>query len=179
MSAELFRSLQIKTSKLVLENKKLKAEISRLKRAKKGTYIQLKCRGSGTPDRSTVQRRKLKVKSILTVINAELSKIGYRFDEIYILEKSDNQRDHFDFIIEYGEKKKYSAYHTALKCLYYKDLAGMSDKAYSIFRKGLALNSEISPLNRLKRLRKTYSIMLNATALSTGKFFQHEFCMTL
>jgi len=72
-------------------------------------------------------------------------------------------------------KKKYSAYHTALKCLYYKDLAGMSDKAYSIFRKGPALNSEISPLNRLKRLRKTYSIMLNATALSTGKFFNMNF----
>lgn len=171
MSAELFRKLQITNSRLVSVNKKLKAEISKLKKTKKGMYINITNRQqASTPDSKTIQRRKAKIKSILTVIDAELSKIGYKFDEIYILEKANYRLENSDFIVQYREKKRDSQYHTDLKCLYYKDLAGMSDKAYSIFRKGISLNSKISPLSRLKRLRKTYSIVLNATALSTGKF---------
>jgi len=70
-------------------------------------YINLTNRQqASTPDSKTIQRRKAKIKSILTVIDAELSKIGYKFDEIYILEKANYLLENSDFIVQYREKKK-------------------------------------------------------------------------
>jgi len=83
MSAELFRKLQIQNSKLVSVNKKLKAEISKLKKTKKGMYINITNRQqASTPDSKTIQRRKAKIKKAN-----------------YLLENS-------DFIVQYREKKK-------------------------------------------------------------------------
>ena len=175
MSFELaFKNLTLTQKRLVSENNKLKAKNIKLNRINKefkkelNEFKLVKRQKSLVPDRSTIHRRKANVKHMLALINTEISKIGYEFEQIYIRDKNLHQVNEY-FSIEYVDKRE-SRYHTALKCLYYKDLSGMSDRSYHIFRDGMALGSKIAPLCYLKRLRKTYSINLNAKSLSTGKF---------
>ncbi len=170
-----FRNINLKYTKLVLENNKLKAKILRLSRINKEAKKELaqfkltSRQQNHLPFRTTIAKRKGYIKRVLILINKELVKIGYAFDHIYIVEKNNENTAIEQFYVEYGDKRE-SQYHTALKCLYYKDLSGMSYRNYSIFRKGMALGSKIAPLHCLKRIRKTYSINLNAKRLSTGNF---------
>ncbi len=101
---------------------------------------------------SSINKRKSNVKKILVLINTELSKINYAIDHIYLKDKNDQGPISKDlgFSIEYVANRD-SQYHTALKCLYYKDLSGMSNRSYQTFRKGIALGPNISPLGYSKR----------------------------
>ncbi len=103
-------------------------------------------------------------------INNELSKINYALDHVYIKDKNYHNMDvDLSFLIEYlaSRESQESQYHTALKSLYFKDLVGMSDRNYEIFRKDMALGPKSSPLGYLHRIRKTYSINLDLNPLST------------
>jgi len=174
--------LILKNSKLDSENQKLKAKISRLNKINKEVKKELEeyklsnrhKTDMSTIHKSSINRKKSNVKRILVLINNQLSKINYAFDYVYIKETNEQgpepmNRD-LDFSIEYVANRE-SQYHTALKCLYYKDLSGMSDRCYQAFRKGMALGPRLSPLGYLKRIRTSYSINLDATPLSTGLFF--------
>jgi hypothetical protein len=173
-----FKNISLKNNRLTSENNKLKAKILRLGRINKEVKKELaqyvinvraSSRGQNlVPFRITVTKRKANIKRILILITKELVKIGFVFDNIVIIETSNQDIANDRFSIEYTDKRD-SQYHTALKCLYYKDLSGMSDRNYQIFRKGMALGSKIQPLHYLRRIRITSSINLNAKRLSTGK----------
>jgi len=85
-----------------------------------------------------------------------------------MIEKIDNRDSNHTFSIEY-ESSRDSQYNTALKCLYYKDLSGMNDKSYHVFRLGTGLVPKLSPISWLKRIRKRYGINIDVKPLSTGK----------
>ncbi len=63
-----------------------------------------------------------------------------------MIEKIDNRDSNHTFSIEY-ESCRDSQYHTALKCLYYKDLSGMNAKSYNVFRLGIGLGPKLSPIS--------------------------------
>jgi hypothetical protein len=174
--ALVLKNLTSKNKKLVSENQKLKQKITKLEQSNK--EIKKELNEFKLSDRyntkitnihkASINKRKANVKKILLLINNELSKINYAFDHVYIKDKNDHNMDvGLNFSIEYLACRE-SQYHTALKCLYFKDLAGMSDRNYKIFRKGMALGPKISPLGYLHRKRKTYSINLDLNPLSTG-----------
>lgn len=176
-----YKKLKAENSKLISKNLKLQNDIFKLKNIKNEIKKELDgykifhrknhSSNSSTIHRTTTLRRKEQTRQILNKINMELSKINYSFDQIYIIEKDTDSSDQVEnFLIEYVDKRD-SRYHTALKCLYYKDLCGISDSNYNKFRAGMALGSKLASLCSLKRIRKTYSMNLNIKQLSTGKYF--------
>ena len=175
-SKEVLDILNLKNTKLSQENSRLKYKISKLNQSNREVRKELnvfklssRFKSDNALHRVTIYRRKEQATRILTAINNELSKISYVIDQIFVADKDDPQRFQNNFSIEFIDRKN-SSHHTALKCLYYKDLSEMSDLSYEKFRKGMSLGQRMTSIVHLKRIRKTYSINLNLTPLSTGKF---------
>ncbi len=158
---------QIEKQKQVI--KKLKLSIKDVKSYY--NFRMYKKSNRGTTSARNVNKLKKKINSVFRNINTDLNKIGFGIGGcIYIVENNQNSVS-TDFTIKFKTNLDFPVHAIeAEKCLYIKDKSNLTDKSYSLFRKGMNLKDRASSLYSIKKQRHIKSLSMGIKPLDKGYY---------
>ncbi len=163
------RQLKLQIEKLKENGKKQVDELKKQLASYKLYKNQRKKPGNSKKCKSELKR---KIKNYLEEFNKELNGTGYRLAQFKIKKSSGEALPTDDFEIQIMDEESENDLNNVVNnSLLYKDLATISDRSYTLFRKGLKLDTTAT-LYEVKLLRDKLKQVCEVKELSTGFYIE-------